>query len=60
VFEIEYAESVERDLLPLRVYHRKAILDAIDKQLAHEPLTETRRRKPLRGLTPPWDHVPPV
>ena len=53
MFEIEYAESVERDLLRLRAYHRKAILDAVDEQLAREPLTETRRRKPLPGLTPP-------
>jgi addiction module RelE/StbE family toxin len=60
MFEIEYAESVEQDLLRLRAYHRKAILDAVDKSLAHEPLVETRRRKPLPGLTPPWEHVPPV
>ncbi len=60
MFEIEYAESVERDLLPLRAYHRKAVLDAIDRQLRHEPLTGTRRRKPLPGLIPPWEHVPPV
>ena len=60
MFEIEYAKSVEQDLARLRAYHRKAILDAIDKHLAHEPLVETRRRKPLPGLTPPWVHVPPV
>lgn len=60
MFEIEYAEGVEQDLLLLRAYHRRAILDAIDKFLTHEPLTETRRRKPLLGLVPPWDHVPPV
>src|SRR5690242_14743413 len=60
MFEIEYAESVARDLHPLRAYHRKAILDAIDKFLTPDPLVETRRRKPLPGLTPPWEHVPPV
>jgi addiction module RelE/StbE family toxin len=60
MFKIEYAESVERDLRQLRAYHRKAILDAIDKELSHESLTETRRRKPLPGLAPPWEHAPPV
>jgi mRNA-degrading endonuclease RelE of RelBE toxin-antitoxin system len=60
MFEIEYAESVEEDLRLLRAYHRRTILDAIDKFLTHEPLAETRRRKPLWGLVPPWDHVPPV
>ena len=49
MFEIEYADSVEQDLLRLRAYHRKAILDAIDKSLAHEPVVETWRRKPLAG-----------
>jgi len=60
VFAIEYAESVGRDLAQLRAYHRRNILDAIEKQLAHQPLVETRRRKPLYGLTPPWEHVAPV
>ena len=44
MFEIKYAESVERDLVQLRACHRNAILDAIDKYLAREPLAETRRR----------------
>ena len=60
MFEIEYAESVERDLRLLRAYHRTAILDAIDKYLPREPLVETRHRKPLAGLVPPWEHVPPI
>lgn len=60
MFTIEYAESVGRDLLQLRAYDRRSVLDAIEKQLAHEPLLETRRRKPLRGLIPPWEHVPPI
>jgi len=31
-----------------------------DAHLAREPLVETRRRKPLPGLAPPWEHVPPI
>ena len=36
------------------------ILDEIDIQLSHEPVRETRNRKILVGLVPPWEHVPPV
>jgi hypothetical protein len=36
------------------------ILDQIDVQLKIEPHWETRNRKQLVGLVPPWDHVPPV
>ena len=60
MFEIEYAESVERDLRLLRAHLRKAIFAAIDKHLVYEPHVVTRRRKPLPGLIPPWGHVPPV
>jgi mRNA-degrading endonuclease RelE of RelBE toxin-antitoxin system len=60
MFVIEYAESVWRDLAQLRAYDRKVILDATEKHLAHEPLAKTRRRKLVFGLTPPWEHVPPI
>ena len=39
---------------------RSQILDEIDIQLTHEPVRETRNRKVLVGLVPPWEHVPPV
>ena len=32
----------------------------IEKQLIYEPMRETRNRKMLRGLIPPWQHVEPV
>jgi hypothetical protein len=44
----------------LTAYRRKAILDAIEKQLQYEPNVETRHRKKIPGLIPPWEHVPPV
>ena len=44
----------------LRVMERRRLLDEIDQQLRVEPGTETRRRKMLVGLTPPWDQVRPV
>lgn len=60
MFTIEYAEGVAEDLARLTVYRRKAILDAIERHLRDKPNVETRRRKPLPGLIPPWEHVAPV
>jgi mRNA-degrading endonuclease RelE of RelBE toxin-antitoxin system len=59
-YEIEYAEGVVEDLAAVRAFRRKSILDAIEEQLAHQPTEQTRNRKILVGLVPPWEHVPPV
>jgi mRNA-degrading endonuclease RelE of RelBE toxin-antitoxin system len=60
MYTIEYAGDVSDDLANLRTYERKRILDSIEKQLKYEPKRETRNRKPLVGLIPPWEHVEPV
>jgi len=60
VYEIEYAESVAEDLASLRAHERAGILDSIEKQLRHEPTRQTRNRKILFGLVPPWEDVQPV
>jgi addiction module RelE/StbE family toxin len=60
MYSIEYAEGVADDLARLRVYERQQILDKIDKQLKHEPARQTKNRKPLIGLIPPWEHIEPV
>jgi mRNA-degrading endonuclease RelE of RelBE toxin-antitoxin system len=55
-FEIQFAESVKSHLEALTAAQRKAVLDAIGIQLAHEPLKETRNRKPLRpNPIAPWE-----
>jgi mRNA-degrading endonuclease RelE of RelBE toxin-antitoxin system len=59
-YTIEYAEGVEDDLAGLRASERKQVLDSIDKQLMYEPTRETRNRKMLPGLIPPWEHVEPI
>ena len=59
-FTIEYAESVGDDLTRLRAYERAQILDTVEEQLTYTPTQETRNRKPLFGLIPPWEHVEPV
>ena len=60
MFAIQYVESVADDLADLRAFDRKQILDEIEEQLTHEPVQETKRKKILRGLKPPWEHAAPV
>ena len=40
----------------LTARQRETVLDAVERQLANEPLTETRNRKPLRpNPVAPWE-----
>lgn len=59
-YAIEIAEGAAEDLAALRPFYRRPILKSIDEQLPHRPLEETRNKKVLVGLVPPWDHVPPL
>jgi mRNA-degrading endonuclease RelE of RelBE toxin-antitoxin system len=55
-YAIEFAESVKLQLKQLTAHGRAMILSAIEKSLAHEPLKETRNRKPLRpNPIAPWE-----
>ena len=60
MYTIEYAEGVADDLADLRAYERAQILDRIEEQLTYEPTRQTRNKKILVGLVPPWEHVEPV
>lgn len=60
MFTLDYAEGVAADLKTLRAADRRRILDKIDEQLSHNPTLETRNKKILVGLKPPWDHEEPV
>lgn len=54
-YTVDFAESVGEQLKTLTAQQRATIFDSIDKQLLHEPLTETRKRKPLRpNPVAPW------
>ena len=59
-FTILFSEGVKDDLRSLRTYDRRIILDAIDTQLAHAPTVETKKRKLLRNLAPPFNAIPPI
>lgn len=50
-YTVEFAESVEHHFGALTARDRATVLAAIDRQLLHEPLKETRHRK-RSGPTP--------
>ncbi len=55
-YTIEFAESVRAQLRALSARQRSTILDSIERHLVHEPLVETRSRKPLRpNPVAPWE-----
>lgn len=55
-YEIEFAESVKKQLRGLTAHQRAEIFDGIEEQLTHEPFTETRNRKLLRpNPLAPWE-----
>ena len=59
-FTILFSEGVREDLGGFRAYDRRILLDAIGTQLAHAPHVETKRRKRLRNLAPPFEAIAPV
>ena len=55
-YQIEFAESVREHLEALAANERAEVLHAIEEQLTHEPLSETRNRKRLRpNPVAPWE-----
>jgi len=55
-YAVEFAQSVEGHFRALSARDRTTVLEAIDRQLRHEPLKETRHRKPLRpNPIAPWE-----
>ena len=47
-YEIQYADTAIGHLAALTAPERSTVIDAIEEQLSHEPLIETRNRKLLR------------
>ena len=60
MYEITYSDGLTDDLGSLTANERAEILDRVEVQLRYEPTRQTRNRKVLVGLVPPWDHVEPV
>lgn len=60
MYDIDYAAGVAEDLAGLRAFDLARILDEIEQQLTQQPTQETRNKKLLPGLKPPWDQELPV
>ena len=60
MYEIRYSPGVAEDLEDVKVFLRRQIVDTVDEKLAHVPTRETRRRKILHGLIPPFEADPPI
>jgi mRNA-degrading endonuclease RelE of RelBE toxin-antitoxin system len=60
VFEVHLSEGVEKDLRAIKAHDREQVLDAIERQLSQQANVETRNRKILVNLIPPFENVPPV
>lgn len=48
MFEIEFTENAFEDLAYLQKSYRGLILDEIEAHLSAEPMSRTKKRKPLR------------
>ncbi len=56
VYQIAFADAVKAHLQVLTAGQQATVLDAIERRLTNEPLTETRNRKPLRpNPIAPWE-----
>lgn len=60
VFTVDFSEGVKKDLEGCRAYDRRILLEAIETHLTREPQVETKRRKFLRNLVPPFEAIPPI
>ncbi|MBI3696245.1 MAG: type II toxin-antitoxin system RelE/ParE family toxin [Acidobacteria bacterium] len=60
MYRIRYSEGVADDVRRLPANQRAQMLDRIEVQLKYEATRQTRNRKILVGLVPPWDHLEPV
>jgi mRNA-degrading endonuclease RelE of RelBE toxin-antitoxin system len=55
-YKILYSPSAEEHLQALTARERSIVLDSVEEQLAHEPMNETRNRKPMRpNPIAPWE-----
>ena len=55
-YEIRFASSAKRHLQEFSVGERAGIVAAIETQLSHQPLVQTRNRKRLRpNPIAPWE-----
>jgi mRNA-degrading endonuclease RelE of RelBE toxin-antitoxin system len=60
LYAVVIRPEAQAELAALRVFDRRKVTDAIRAGLLHDPFAANRNRKPLPGLVPAFEHVPPV
>lgn len=60
VYEVAFEENVEKELAAIRPFEGRRILQEIREHMEHGPSVESRHRKILRGMKPPFKTVPPL
>ena len=56
IYQIEYSPETAEHLQALTARQRSIVFDAVDEQLALQPGSETRNRKPMRpNPIAPWE-----
>ena len=54
--QIEYSPDAENHLKGLTTHQRAIVIDQVEQQLTHQPMCETRNRKPMRpNSIAPWE-----
>lgn len=58
-YEIRFSDDADGHVAALTARQRARLLDAVDRQLQHEPTKETRNRKPMdpgkKPFIAPWE-----
>ena len=55
-YTIEYSPETDGHLRVLTARQRTLVFDTVDRQLAYQPIVETRNRKPMRpNPVAPWE-----
>ena len=47
-YRIEYSPDAEAHLRALKAREQRIVVDAVDRQLVHQPTLETKNRRPMR------------
>ena len=59
-FAVRIMPSALAELKAVKVYYRRHIALAIEEQLTHQPLVETRNRKVLEQAQASFEYEPPL
>jgi mRNA-degrading endonuclease RelE of RelBE toxin-antitoxin system len=59
-FTVVLTGDAPDELRRLRVFERRRLTEEMKKHLVDEPTVQTRNRKRLDGLSPSFEHIPPV